>query len=101
MAQPKYSMIIQWSDEDGCYVVTLPEWGGCHAHGQTYEEAARNGQEVLQLLMNGEAAAPAAHQFTYPGPAGFTYQFGAPAGSVNSGRVSKTSMARKKQRVAA
>ena len=35
------------------YVVTLPEFGGCMTHGRTYEEAAKNGQEALELLMEG------------------------------------------------
>jgi len=47
-----YSIIIQWSDEDQCYVVSLPEWGEfCHTHGDTYEEALKNAQEVLELLV--------------------------------------------------
>ena len=43
----RYSMLLQWSDEDGVYVVTLPEFAGCKTHGATYEEAARHGQEAL------------------------------------------------------
>ena len=47
-----YTIIIQWSNEDECYVVTLPEWGEfCHTHGDTYEEALTNAQEVLELLI--------------------------------------------------
>jgi predicted RNase H-like HicB family nuclease len=47
-----YSMVIQWSDEDQVYIVTLPEFGPyAKTHGSTYEEAARQGQEVLELLM--------------------------------------------------
>ncbi|MCI0463394.1 MAG: type II toxin-antitoxin system HicB family antitoxin [Gemmataceae bacterium] len=47
-----YSMVIQWSDEDQVYVVTLPEFGPfCKAHGSTYEEAAKQGQEVLESLI--------------------------------------------------
>lgn len=47
-----YTIIIQWSDEDQCYVVSLPEWGEfCHTHGDTYEEALKNAQEVLELLI--------------------------------------------------
>jgi predicted RNase H-like HicB family nuclease len=47
-----YSMVIQWSDEDGTYVVSLPEFGSySKTHGATYEEAARNGREVLELLL--------------------------------------------------
>lgn len=47
-----YTIIIQWSDEDQCFVVSLPEWGEfCHTHGDTYEEALNNAQEVLELLI--------------------------------------------------
>ncbi|OUC16355.1 MAG: hypothetical protein B0A82_02220 [Alkalinema sp. CACIAM 70d] len=47
----RYTIIIQWSDEDQCYVVSLPEWGDyCHTHGDTYEEALQNACEVLELL---------------------------------------------------
>ncbi len=46
-----FSMLIQWSDEDGAYVVSLPEFGPySKTHGSTYEEAAKNGREVLELL---------------------------------------------------
>ena len=47
-----YTIVIQWSDEDGCFVVSLPEWGElCHTHGETYEEALKNAKEVLELLI--------------------------------------------------
>jgi antitoxin HicB len=46
-----YSMVIQWSDEDQAYVLTLPEFGGCRTHGNTYEKAAKKGREVLELLI--------------------------------------------------
>ncbi|MGJ3253828.1 MAG: type II toxin-antitoxin system HicB family antitoxin [Elainellaceae cyanobacterium] len=46
-------MVIRWSDEDHLYLVHLPEfpWRHFHTHGKTYEEAARNGQEVIELLV--------------------------------------------------
>ena len=44
-------MLIQWSDLDQVYIVTLPEFGGCKTHGASYEEAAKNGHEVLELLI--------------------------------------------------
>lgn len=47
----RYSMIIEWSDEDGAYVVTLPEFSGCHTHGESYEAAAKHGREVIELLI--------------------------------------------------
>jgi antitoxin HicB len=47
----RYSILIQWSDEDQCYIVTLPEFGKyARTHGDTYEEAIKNAQEVLELL---------------------------------------------------
>jgi predicted RNase H-like HicB family nuclease len=52
--QPRYSMLIQWSNEDNAYLVALPEWQNevqdIFAHGDTYEEAARNGRECLEFL---------------------------------------------------
>ena len=48
---PKYSMVIEWSDADAAFVVTLPEFPSNHTHGATYEEAARSGQEVLEMLI--------------------------------------------------
>jgi antitoxin HicB len=74
----KYSIVIQWSEEDQIYVVTLPEWQGAHTHGKTYEEAAKNAQEVLELLMSNEKSVPVPHEFAYPGPTGFTYDLTMP-----------------------
>lgn len=49
----QYSILIQWSDEDQAYVVSLPEFGPyAHTHGDTYEEALKNAQEVLELLID-------------------------------------------------
>jgi antitoxin HicB len=51
-----YSMLIEWSDEDQAYLVTLPEWADCvmmpATHGNTYGEAVQHGQEVLKLLID-------------------------------------------------
>lgn len=52
---PQYSMVIQWSEEDGCYVVFLPDFVGlvkqpC-SDGITYEEAARHGQQAMESLI--------------------------------------------------
>ena len=49
-----YSMIIQWCDVDQAFLVTLPEFTTVMmpcTHGKTYEEAARNGAEVIELLL--------------------------------------------------
>jgi antitoxin HicB len=58
MSRPpiQYSMLIEWSEEDQAYLVTLPEW--THqvympaTHGDTYDEAVKNGREVLEMLIN-------------------------------------------------
>jgi predicted RNase H-like HicB family nuclease len=47
----KYSLIIEWSDEDNKYIVTLPEFPNNHTHGVTYEEALRNGKEAIEALI--------------------------------------------------
>lgn len=45
-------MLIEWSDEDQVYIVTLPEFGGCKTHGKTYAQAARMGQDALESLID-------------------------------------------------
>jgi len=52
MSSP-YSMVIQWSDEDQCYLVHLPDFPfqQFHTHGDTYEEAAKRGQEAIDSLV--------------------------------------------------
>lgn len=52
---PRYSMLIEWSDRDNCYVVSFPEWEafGWHGHtdGKTYQEAARKGAAMLDAYL--------------------------------------------------
>lgn len=56
-AEPRYSIIIQWSDEDQVYIASLPEWGDLmHTHGETYEEALQRGRELIALLMESRRA---------------------------------------------
>jgi antitoxin HicB len=51
-----YSMLIEWSDEDQAYLVTLPEWAERvvmpATHGSTYGESVKHAQEVLEMLIN-------------------------------------------------
>jgi predicted RNase H-like HicB family nuclease len=42
----KYEIIIFWSDDDKCFVAEMPELKGCTAHGDTYNEALSQVQEV-------------------------------------------------------
>jgi predicted RNase H-like HicB family nuclease len=44
----RYSMLIQWSDEEKAFLVTFPDLPGCKTRGASYAEAARNGQEALE-----------------------------------------------------
>ena len=51
----KHTIIIQWSKEDECYVVSLPDFTDVMqpcTHGDTYEEALKNAQEVLEMLIS-------------------------------------------------
>jgi predicted RNase H-like HicB family nuclease len=50
----KYTIVIQWSNEDDCFVVSLPDFEDVMqpvTHGETYSEAFENAQEVLELLV--------------------------------------------------
>ncbi len=48
----QYSIVIQWSTEDKKYIVSLPEFGPyAHTHGDTYADALKNAEEVLELLI--------------------------------------------------
>jgi predicted RNase H-like HicB family nuclease len=51
----RYSMVIQWSDEDQLFLVTIPEFAKrvimpC-THGKTREDAIRNGEEVIEMSL--------------------------------------------------
>lgn len=51
----KYTVIIQWLEEDQCFVVILPEFQEVVmqpvTHGDTHEEALKKAQAVLELLV--------------------------------------------------
>ena len=50
----KYRILIQWSKEDNCYLVSLPDLSPKQkwvTHGDTYEEALRHGLEVMEELI--------------------------------------------------
>lgn len=49
----RYSMVIQWLEDDQLYLVHLPEFPTQQfvTHGKTYEEAARNGQDAIASLV--------------------------------------------------
>jgi predicted RNase H-like HicB family nuclease len=51
-----YSMVIEWSEEDQAYIVTVPELPGCRTHGETYEEAVRQGQDAIDSWIEARRA---------------------------------------------
>jgi predicted RNase H-like HicB family nuclease len=59
----RYSMTVQWSDEDQLFLVTIPEFADdlrsvvdhwvlmpC-THGQTREQSIRNGKDVIEMYL--------------------------------------------------
>ena len=43
----RYELIIYWSKDDDSFVVEVPELAGCMADGQTYAEAVKNAEEII------------------------------------------------------
>ena len=52
-AADRYAKVVQWSDEDGCYVGTIPELthGGCHGPDPraVFEELCEIAEELAEL----------------------------------------------------
>jgi predicted RNase H-like HicB family nuclease len=44
-----YEIIIDWSEEDRCYVSRVPDLPGCMAHGKTRQEAVKMAEEAIEL----------------------------------------------------
>jgi antitoxin HicB len=54
-ARPKpedYQVVLYWSDEDRCYIATLPAWQNARTHGKTLAQAAKSARHVLTLLID-------------------------------------------------
>jgi predicted RNase H-like HicB family nuclease len=64
----RYAMVIEWSDEDQLFLVSIPDFPGTHTHGRTRAEAAAMGEEVIALLLNGEVKPPLARFTAMPYP---------------------------------
>lgn len=45
---PKYEIIIYWSDGDNTFIAEVPELPGCMADGDTYQAALANTELVIQ-----------------------------------------------------
>lgn len=51
----KYSMLIEWLEEDQLFLVTIPEFSQrvimpC-THGKTRQEAIKNGEQVIDMYL--------------------------------------------------
>ena len=46
--EPRYEMIIYWSDQDRAFIAEVPELPGCAADGRTYREAVANAEIVIR-----------------------------------------------------
>ena len=47
MNNPKYEIIIYWSQNDEAFIAEVPELPGCMADGQTYKEALENAEVII------------------------------------------------------
>lgn len=56
----RYAMVIEWSDEDQLFLVSIPDFPGAHTHGRTRAEAAAMGEEIIALLLDDEVNPPPA-----------------------------------------
>lgn len=91
-------MLIEWSDVDQAYIVTLPEWERvgalAHVDGATYAETAQKGQELIEFLF--EAAQQDGDRI--PTPAGFDAHAYAPGETTESMAAESDRLAREIER---
>lgn len=43
--------IVAEMDEDGYYIVSCPQFKGCHSYGETIDEALENIKEVIDMCL--------------------------------------------------
>ena len=69
-----YTIVIQWSENNNCFVATLPEWGESYQCGNSYEEALANARQALEVLIQSSLSAgrilPEAQTFSVSSPIG-------------------------------
>ena len=47
----KYTVVLDYSQEDAVYLVNVPAFPEVHTYGATIEEAASNAKEAIELAM--------------------------------------------------
>jgi predicted RNase H-like HicB family nuclease len=60
--EPRYEIILFWSDDDEAFIAEVPELPGCAADGTTYKEALENAEVVIREWIE------AAHELGRPIP---------------------------------
>ncbi|MFN7961993.1 MAG: type II toxin-antitoxin system HicB family antitoxin [Thermoanaerobaculia bacterium] len=48
MSEPRYEVILYWSDEDQAFIAEVPELPGCAADGPTYQAALANVEVIIE-----------------------------------------------------
>jgi predicted RNase H-like HicB family nuclease len=48
MTENRYSMLVLWSEDDEAFLVNVVELPGCVAHGDSREEAVKNGLVAIE-----------------------------------------------------
>ena len=43
----RYELVVYWSKDDNRFIVEVPELPGCMADGQSYAEAVKNAEEII------------------------------------------------------
>lgn len=54
--EPRYSLIIEWSDEDSAFVASVPELPGCQTHGASYQEAVLHAEDAIRAWLEAAQA---------------------------------------------
>lgn len=49
---PRYSIVVLWSDEDGVWIADAPDLKSCSAHGETPTEAVAELQTAMKLWLD-------------------------------------------------
>lgn len=47
MSEPKYEIIIYWSEDDKAFIAEVPELAGCMSDGNSYSEALQNAEVII------------------------------------------------------
>jgi len=44
--------LVYWSEDDQCFLAEAPALKGCKTHGDSVEEAAKNGRQCVELWLD-------------------------------------------------